>query len=363
MQSAIVERLELAGVSASAVHPQVVELDAIVESDLVLVDYVLDHWPERDELDVPGVQPRRGAALIAVFRDHLDELHVKAGVPPVAFALRTGRIDKIPSRFPQPITQHAYARANNFEWIFDKEEHETAPRRIAELANAVRRLPDDWEQVGRGLGLAGDLLALPDEIWASDAERDALACHPPLHELSTASDGLAFLRWILHRILPYPCFLYDRHRLSVRLGVPNRKLETAISPDGDLSGLSRLLDPARYSGVLAYFLGPHWWRAGVESILWDATEGEPFSPQVLRRLVEREVGSIDAPTYRFPVLGIQNDYQYLDSPLELESAIRVQPDDWPSFAEDAWTTLELIERYPNLAAIAVENSRSGAEIA
>lgn len=354
-QTAFAERLNMIGVSASVMHPQAVDIESITNSQLVLVDYLLERWIERDELNVVALNPRRGSSLIAVFRDQLDELHEQAAVPPVAFALRTLRIDKIPSRFPQPITQHAYARANNFEWVFDKEETATTPRRVAELAIAVQRLPPDWDTTTSELGPAAELLAVPDDQpWALDAVNDVIACHPPLHELSNASDGLAFLRWLLHRILPYPCFLYDEHRIAARLGIPLSAVTGQLEPGS--SRLADALDSARYRGVLQSFLGPRWWRVGVESALWDLAQGNSFDPTTLRNLLAEYLHEVEGPAIRFPVLGLGGDYQYFDAPLELSASLRIQPDDWPPFAEDARTSQEAVELHPNLAAIVVDRA-------
>src|SRR2546422_7082713 len=101
--------------------------------------------------------------------------------------------------------------------------------------------------------------ALP--IWSDQAWDDVESCHPPLHEMSERSHGLAFIRWLLHSVLPYPAFLYDTHRLAARLRVSpvtfRRTLERSRR-------LDRVLAAYRYNGIVAGFLGQRWGKAGIE---------------------------------------------------------------------------------------------------
>ena len=93
-----------------------------------------------------------------------------------------------------------------------------------------------------------------------------------------------------------------------------------------------------------------WWRAGVEAKLWDLAGG-PASPAELQKLISQVAGSELAPSKsRNPIICIDQDYQTLPESYEPGEVVRVQPDDWPSFASQAWTTKKL----------AVENKRLGA---
>ena len=57
--------------TASAIHPRDVEMSDLKNADLVLVDYRLDSWPERDAQSV-SLNPATGMALAVVLREQVD---------------------------------------------------------------------------------------------------------------------------------------------------------------------------------------------------------------------------------------------------------------------------------------------------
>ncbi len=344
-QTPLVGAIEAQGLRAYVLHPEAVEVEDIRGADLVLVDYQLENWPERD--GVPAARrPRTGISLLAVLRDQL----VAQTDRPVGFALNTSQFGELPSVLPRPVSKHALARANNFEWVFDKTELSDVTS-ICSLAQACRQLPDDWEDIDALTKLL-ELLALPAHQWNEAAVDDLLRCRPPVHELSESTDGLALLRWFLHRILPYPCFLYGEERLAVRLGTSLEELRSLLQSDG--SELSEKLSPTEYRGVLASFSGRRWWAAGVEAMLWDETAGESFLPQRVRDFMKAVAGSnLRSPVVQFPVLAIDDNYEYVGLPVELEAAVRIQPDDWPPYADDAWAVREQFDASPRLQMLAL----------
>jgi hypothetical protein len=61
-----------------------------------------------------------------------------------------------------------------------------------------------------------------------------------------------------------------------------------------------------------------------------------------------------------PVVGISSDYATLLDPLSAASAVRLQPDDWPPYADDAWAardTLNAEDADPELRAMVVSTDR------
>ena len=117
--------------------PRDVELSYLEHADLVLVDFRLDNWSERDAQTTVSLQPATGLALAALLREHVDR---SARNRLTGFALHSGHLDDIQGRLPAVAAQHVIARLNNLEWAFPK----TEPRRFEQmisLASAVRRLP------------------------------------------------------------------------------------------------------------------------------------------------------------------------------------------------------------------------------
>ena len=346
-------------VDASVQHPQDVTEYDLQSADLVLVDYILDDWPERDNASSIALKPLNGLALAAVLR---EQAHKGATArQPTAFALRSAHLDELPGDLPPQEREHAFARAHDLEWVFPKDQASwgvPVVQQIVSLAHAVQRLPLEWPQDSseRTWGIVQKLLALPpEEPWMARAEEDVEACHPPLHGLSRASHGLAFLRWLLHVVLPYPCFLWDAHHLAARLRVTYESLSSALSEDNDLT---RLLEPFRYEGILSDFLGPRWWRSGAEAFVWQLTDGDPFDvrgiPSVLASKTSVELRSTE---YVQPVVCVDHNHVPLPTLSRIEDAVRIQPDDWPPYADQAWTTIELANQDPSLGALVISEDK------
>ncbi len=360
IQSALQQNLNSTNsVEATILHPNDVETDDLRKSDLVLVDYQLDQWPQRDEISEIGLKPPDGLALSSTLRRYSQE-HEKES--PTSFAILTGKIDKLASPLPHENREHALAHLNNLEWVFQKakpgEESRLAVQ-IVDLAVAVKRLPQQWAIEGMlPVSQLAQLLGVDAEDSANERLlEDVETCSPPIHELSEWSHGLAILRWMLHRILPYPCFLWDTHYLAARLGVDHSGFTNAIRPD---QKLEQLLKPAKYEGILSNFLGTRWWRSQVENWLWDLTDGQSGDPEVVRERVnartESPLPASKPPVH--PIVCVNSNYQALDQFYSISESVRIRPDDWPPYADQAWTTIELAKSEPKLRSLVLHEDKS-----
>ena len=101
---------------AYVIHPQDVELSDLRNADLVLVDYRLNKWSERDA-QVVSLSPTNGIALAVMLREKVDKFKKDKLT---AFALHTGHISDIQGRLPLATAQHVRAQLNNLEWVFMK---------------------------------------------------------------------------------------------------------------------------------------------------------------------------------------------------------------------------------------------------
>jgi hypothetical protein len=157
------------------------------------------------------------------------------------------------------------------------------------------------------------------------------------------------VRWALHKILPYPAFLLDEAHLAARLRVSLKSLSAA----SDTREFVDLFGAARYTGQLASFLGRRWWRAGVEHAIFEATADSPGDLGALHDALKK-VPTIEvqqAPRL-FPVLGQQ--FKTKEELAPEAAVVEVRPDDWPTFADEAWALRADLEDVPELAAVAVE---------
>jgi hypothetical protein len=363
-QPDLVRRLEanIADAVAVAVHsPDEVTEDDVNNADLVLVDFSLDHWRERSDETLPiAARPQDGLALVAVLRSWVRSAE-DAG--PTLFALHTGRLDLLMPYLPADVSEHVAARLNNVEWAFARADSSSAgintdPRladRIVALARAAADMPAVWSdrQLGDVQVEVDKLLELGSSVgWFEIAEADVRRCHPPLFELAEGSHGAAFLRWILHRILPYPCFLVDDERLALRIGISVDALRDSVRTSAELASA---FDEARYQGVLHDFVGPRWWRDGVEAVIFRLTEGDLFSVSALedgvRRLIQDDQPVLVDPSL---VLCLDKDYRVVGR-VDRTGAVRIQPDDWPPYAEQAYAKIDDAREIPEIRRLVVKD--------
>lgn len=342
-------------VKASLFHPDELTLNIVRDADLVLVDFILRSWPERSQLgEQIALQPSDGIALTSVLRRHISDLDRAS---PTAFAIYTGQLAALAKPLPPENRCHILSRLTNAEWVFEKYEQNLSER-VETLARSVRQLPRTWSDDGR-LELSR-LLGL-DNLEESNAElveqliEDVYDCLPPVHEMSEWSHGLAFIRWLLHRILPYPCFLWTDLQVASRLQISPPVAANLLA---DESPLHKALRDSEYTGMLANFAGNRWWRRGIEAILWKQTDGRSFDPTAVREFVSNIAGkeNMEQRAISHPAV-IYNSYLEQFDIASADSAVRVRPDDWPAFADHAWVSEELARSDPRMHSIVIEQDR------
>ena len=351
------EVLSQGKVDIEVCHPQEITEAAIKKASLVLVDFELDRWTERDNAPALALRPPNGLAVLSTVQETAQELDDFAKLKrPRAYSLYTAFIKDVARELVhQP---HIVARAHNLEWIFEKNGAENPvqerARRVAELAAAVASLPTEWpgDAAASAARALHDWLALPQEApWAEAATREIRRCRPPIHEFAEHTHGIGVVRWALHKILPYPTFLLDEAHLAARLRVSLKSLRAAAEHEQ----FNSFFGPARYTGQLASFLGRRWWRAGVEHVIFEATADSPGDLAVLQNVLKQKVPGIevqDVPRL-FPVLGKQ--FKTKDNLATEDAIVEVRPDDWPPFADEAWALRADLEDAPELRAVAGED--------
>jgi hypothetical protein len=348
--------LEIRGLAKARIrHPQEVELDDLIRADLVLVDYELTEWPQRDELSALALKPSDGLALIGVLQRHIYE---KAGRSPTAFAIYTGKYGNLAAPLPPEYREHILAHINNVEWVFQKGKRDGSDQ-IAELASAVQALPQLWPtQEGRQMKCLAMLLSIPfkKDGFQERLLEDVATCLPPIHELSQWSHGHAVLRWLLHRILPYPCFLWDAFHLAARFRIDHQELSKALSTG---KPLRKKLRACEYRGILSNFLGPRWWRASVEQFLWEETKGNSSDvAAVVARIRKHARAKLSSSVPAdYPLVCLDKNYRPLGEFYSIKESVRIHPDDWPAYAEQAWTTIALAKNEPKLRALVIQEDR------
>lgn len=326
-------------------HPQCVETEDLGTAHLVLMDYRLDDWPER-EARPPSANIRTGLALATVLREAMDE---KPKGFRTALALHTAHLSDASGRIQPPHSRHVVARLHNLEWAFDKTDPDYCG--MVQLARAAQGLARDWPvDPSASEARARELLNLDDENrWAERAWSAVLECQPPLYKLADAPHGALFLRWLLHLILPYPCFLWDVNWVAARLRLQVSDLKHLMDSECDLA---RDLEQLRYTGILAGFLGDRWWRAAMEDYAWELGSGSSSRPRAFEdRLCDRAAEDL-VLVPPDPVVCLDSEFQPhgVASP---QDAVRVRPDYWPPFADPAWMTIDAVRNDRELRSMVV----------
>ena len=326
-------------------HPQDVEPEDLGRAHLVLMDYRIEDWPER-EAQPTAFNIRTGLALAAVLREAADE---RANGRLTVVALHTGHLSDVRGRIKPPYSRHVVARLNNLEWVFEKRDPERH-RGMVRLARSAQHLQGDWPaEPSASEARARELLRLDDESeWAERAWRDVRECQPPIYELGGGHLGVLFLRWLLHQILPYPCFLWDANWVAARLRLRVDDLERLVDSDCDLA---RDMEQLKYTGVLAGFLGDRWWRTAVEDYAWTlGGESSGRSGEFEDRLREKAGEAVELVSVRDPVICLDQDLQPrgVASPYD---AVKLRPDHWPPFADAPWMKIQTVKSDRELRAL------------
>ena len=320
-------------------HPREIELFHLSNSDLVLVDYKLDHWPERDSLSCISFKPKTGMSLAAILREYVDDIYDPHNIK--AFALHTAVLDNVRDRLPRLTAQHAVARLNNLEWVFPKNQ----PCRFKQmtiLAKAILELRCNWpNNMDDPIATMKKILGLhEDNLWSDRCWRDVRDCYSPDYELSAGGHQIQLVRWLLHQVMPYPCFLWDKHWVAARLQISVREFCRVVKGECELA---KNLNSMRYSGLLSGFLGERWWRGAVEDYVWEITNPPNSTKQLNNALNERASEKLNSIEANPAIVCLDQSLLPKEKFSSPADAVRLQPDHWPAFADPAWMEIQDIE--------------------
>lgn len=330
----------------SVAHPVDVTAALLEAADLVSVDEYFqdDRWISfaRDSAEsLPAaLQIRDGLAVAAAIRSQ-----ARAVSRPLAITLHTGAIRDLAGGLPAQNRESLVAAQHDLEWVFEFGAAHFG-RRLADVAAAARSLTRDAHVVADDFGASW--LALPDRSWTSTARVQLEDCRPPAHSLARDSDGLSYLRWFTHRVLPYPTFLLSADHAANLLGIDRRSFEL----------LEELLRPARYVGPMASFLGKRWWRAGLQQYLVDCDVFQwDSAPERASALADAFDRPLVALTHDEPVVSYDKDGRVVSIDANPEEAVRLQQDGWPVWADDPWASIEDVNQDDELRQLVAQVDR------
>jgi hypothetical protein len=248
-----------------------------------------------------------------------------------AVTLHTGEIEALAGSLPARTREALVAAQHDLEWVFEFGADNFATR-LVELARAVQSIGDEVDSLGVDSGASW--LAVPDLSWAETAIAQIEDCRPPAHALARDTLGKSFVRWLAHRILPYPTFLLNDEHAANLLGIQMSSL-FALAESDVLRDRAAL-----YSGPLDGFLGRRWWRAALQQLLVDAECNQWDPPELKAEALAELTGvQLDGLTSDQPVVIYSPQGYVLDIDAPAETSLRIQPDGWPAYADDPWASV------------------------
>ncbi|MDE2670183.1 MAG: hypothetical protein OXI51_11065 [Chloroflexota bacterium] len=345
--------------------PDSIEPDELEAAQLVVVDYLLENWRERDELSNPALKPMNGLALIEVLRSHILEKRVDRGHTPAGFVLYSGDGEAFPESSLRYGSRHEHlvARLINLDWFIFKGRDQAHRRNtLLSLATGFSQLGPTWPAASESEAEVYRLLALGgDEPWEIDAREDVVACFGPIHgDLTQVAarhrSAAPFVRWLLHRILPYPSCLWPLEHVAAHLRMEVDALRAVL--ETGTSQLSAELAKVSYAGPFRSLLGDRWWKAGVTDLVWRLTDGNPFSGDVVNRRVRDAAGSGAGIIAGAPVVPVLNEEFHLAGELSpVDGVVRLQLDEWPAYATLPAIKIETLDDTPDLKSYVLADDR------
>ena len=342
--------------------PDEIDLNLLLSAQLVIVDHRLDNWPERDGLQNPAFRAMDGLALIEVLRSHVKEEESQSSPSP-GFVLWSGDQEAFPNvdlRYGKR-PDHLIARLTNLDWFVLKGGDMHSRRRtLVALAEGFAALPVVWTEPSQP-SLYKVLALGSSEDWELSAREDVSACFAPFHGTlahvaKRHSEATPIVRWLLHRILPYPTCLWPLEYVAAYLRLEVPVLRDLIGQSQ--TDLAKQLDRVLYKGAFQSLHGPRWWKAGVAEMLWQLTDGNPFTAEAVNEAVgdagNLSHGLLGGPQVT-PILNEQFDPT--DELMSVDDVVRVQLDEWPAYATLPSVRITLIEENPDLRDYVVDDDR------
>jgi hypothetical protein len=253
---------------------------ALQDARIVLMDY------ELHDVNSASTAPLDGLELLERFRARIRRHHAEGASVPL-LTIYSHQIHRLAEQLGEcPVVPYMLARRANVDWVFDKGEPPAGSDPLADQIGEMLRA-FDINMGGSAAGVERQLatfLALPGESdWRELALEELLDLRPPLQkDLSPPGARVRLMKWLLQDALPFPGCFVDLDTVSLRFRVKPMDLAAAIERNPG-SQLARRLDGVRYRGPLASFFLPRYWKAGVDFIVWNMTEGRsPANPVVGR---------------------------------------------------------------------------------
>ncbi|WP_043755933.1 hypothetical protein [Imhoffiella purpurea] len=326
------------------------------DTKIVLMDYGLH------DQDASSSAPLDGLELLERFRAKIRRHHDQGASVPL-LTIYTHQVARLAEQLDDcPVAPYMLARRANVDWIFDKQlpsdTEDTLGIQLQGMLDAFDLdIGSPEESVERQLGT---FLELPNETnWEDLALEQVLDTRPPVQkDLSPPGARVRMMRWLLQEALPFPSCFVGLDTIAVRLHLDPDSLSAALDRNPD-SSLATCLEGARYCGPLASFFPTRYWKAGVDAIVWNMTEGRSPANAAIRQMIADAIGEKAQPIeVADPVLVVSTDtFELTGQVASIDAAVQIQTDFWPPTIEPPWVRIDDIARDRKLRAIVVSKDR------
>ena len=329
-------------------------LKALRGINIVLMDYDLH------EEDSVSSAPIDGIELLERFRAAIRTLQLAGNSIPL-LTIYTGKYDKLVKELDCQSAPYLVARRANVDWVFAKGNARKGTEITAcRLQSILSGFELNFEQHGTDdENQLFSFLALPDGLlWSKLAKEQVRDARPPIQTMHSGVDRATLMRWLLQVALPIPGCFVSLEWVAVRLHISPVKLADTVKMKFE-SNFSKSLDECRYKGSLVDFSPARFWKAGIDHLIWELTQGRsPTNPDVrenLAKAIGDEIPELDEET---PVLLVSPaTFEQNNQIADMNDAVQIQPDLWPAEVELPWVRISEVENDSRLRAIVVSEDR------
>lgn len=236
--------------------------------------------------------------------------------------------------------EHLFAPSLDVEWILFKVA-EDASARIQQLVDGFVSACGVAGKNGVSLHELEALLKLPaDKDWTENAQAELRAARAPISQLDDNTDDpfgpTQALRWLCHRALPYPGFLFSDRYAAWALGISVEVFQSIAAMECATPWLNELKS-AHYRGPLDQFLERRWWKAGIDYLVWE------LDNETLKQGSRERAWEVLAPGSNVSRIYSTSGYVVSWTPdlneqsiSDINVCLPLKPPGWPAEALEPW---------------------------
>ena len=329
-------------------------LEALRGIHVVLMDYDLH------EEDTASSAPIDGIELLERFRAAIRTLQKAENVIPL-LTIYTGKYDKLVKELNCPSAPYLVARRANVDWVFEKGKARKGTEiTTCRLKSILSGFKFNFSQYGTDdQKTLISFLGLPeDSPWAELAVEQIRDARPPIQTMRSGLDRATLMRWLLQVALPIPGCFVNLEWAAVRMRISPERLADALHEFTE-SNFSKLLDECRYKGELADFHPVRYWKAGIDHLIWELTQGRSLLNTNVSKILAEAIGDV-IPTLdvEAPVLLVSPDtFEQTGEIGDLKNAVQIQPDLWPAGVDFPWVKISELKNDRELQEIVINVDR------